>query len=85
MYFSRQVSPFLREVLPLYSLKLYNVHHRCQQQQLLLKCKNSCRSVAYDSRLLGCDTAVIDSGVTSVSKYHSSFIYKVRQSLNMKA
>ena len=39
----------------------------------------SCRSFANDSRLLGCDTTVIGSGVTSVSKDHSA--YKVRQSL----
>ena len=40
------------------------------------------KSVANDTRLLGCDTAVIGSAVTSVSKDHSAFIYKVRQSLN---
>jgi len=59
------------------------VPHRWQKE-LPLKRKISCRSVANDSRLLRCDTAVIGSGVTSVSKDHGVFTYKVRQSLNMK-
>jgi len=61
---------------------LTHLPHRWQQQ-LPPKCKIlvSCRSVANDSRLLGCDTAVIGSGVTSVSKDHTVFNYNVRQSL----
>jgi len=59
--------------------------HRWQQQHLPLKCKISSKSGANDSRLLGCETSVIGSVVTSVSKDHRAFIYKVRQSLNMKA
>jgi hypothetical protein len=57
----------------------YHVPH-IWQQQLPLKYKIlvSCRSVANDSRLLGCNTAVIGSGVTHISKDHSVFIYKVR-------
>jgi len=45
--------------------------HRWQQQQHLpLKCKISSGSGANDSRLLGCETAVNGSVVTSVSKDH---------------
>jgi len=83
MYFSRQVSPFLRKLLRPFPLKLYHVHHRWQQQ-LPLKCNIlvSYKSVANGSRLLGCNTAVTGSVVTSVSKDHSAFIYNVRQPLN---
>jgi hypothetical protein len=63
------------------------LHRWKQQQQFPLKCKIivSCKSVANDARLLGCDTAVIGNVVTGVSKDYSSFICKVRQSLSMKA
>jgi len=69
-----------------YQYQYQHVPHR-RQQQLPLNCKIlvPCRSVAKDLRLLRCDTAVIGNVVTSVSKYHSVFIYKVRQSLNLKA
>ena len=85
MYFCRKVSSFLRKLLPLFSLRLYHVQHRWQHQHPL-KCKIlvCCRSVANDSKLLGCNTAVICSVVTSVSKDHSAFIYKVWQYLNPK-
>jgi hypothetical protein len=73
-------------MLPSISLTLYHAPHR-RQQQLTLKFKIivSCRSVANDSWLLGSDMAVIGSVVTSVSKDHSVFIYKVMQSLSLKA
>jgi hypothetical protein len=51
---------------------------KMQYFSFLQKCAN-------DSRLLEFHTAVIGSVVTSVSKNHSAFIYKARQSLNSKA
>jgi hypothetical protein len=67
-------------------LTLYHVPCR-RQKQLSQKCKIlvSCRIVVNDSRLLGCDTAVIGKEVTSVSKDHTGFICKLRQSMNLKA
>jgi hypothetical protein len=86
MYFGRQVSLSFSKFLPSFFLTLYHVPHR-RQKQLSLKCKIlvSCRIVANGSRLLGCDTAVIGSTVTGVSKDHSAFFNKVRQSMNLKA
>jgi hypothetical protein len=86
MYLYRQVSPLLRKLLPYFSVTLYHVLQRWQHQ-LPLKSKIlvSCRKVANDSRLQGCDTAVIGSVVNSVSKVRSVFIYNVRQFLNPQA
>jgi hypothetical protein len=69
MYCCRQVSPQLRKLLPSFPLILYHVPNR-QQQQVPLNCEIfvSCRSVANDSSLLGCDVTVMVSVVTSVSK-----------------
>ena len=72
-------------MLPSFSLTLYHVKHRWQHQlPLKRKILVYCRSVANDSRFLGCNIAVIFSIVTSVSKYHTAFICKVWQYLNTK-
>ena len=64
----------------------YIVHHRWQQQlPVKRKVFVSYKCVVNGSRLRGCDTAVTNSVVTSVSKDHSAFIYNVRQPLKSLA